>query len=141
MPDEKILPCLFCRIIRKEIPAEILYEDDHAMAFLDIMPRVAGHTVVIPKTHAPTIVELPDEEIGLLFLAVKRLEEKITAALHPDGITLGANQGRASGQEIDHLHIHLMPRWRNDGGRAVQSLVAAPPSEPLAQIAQKIRQA
>jgi histidine triad (HIT) family protein len=132
--------CLFCKIAAKQIPARVVYEDEHVLAFLDIMPRAVGHTIVIPKIHAPNILELPDAEVAPLFAAVKYVAGMLSRALQPDGITIGINQGRASGQEVDHLHVHLMPRWHNDGGRAVQSVVNAPGKEPLDAIAEKIRQ-
>lgn len=132
------MDCLFCEIIAKQIPATIVYEDDHVLAFLDITPRTTGHTLVIPKTHAPNLLELPDGEIGPLFGAVKHVATMLTRALAPDGITIGMNQGRASGQEVDHLHVHLLPRWHGDGGGAIQSIVHASPKEPLDTIAKKI---
>jgi histidine triad (HIT) family protein len=117
------MDCLFCKIVDKTIPAKIVYEDDSAIAFLDIHPRSPGHTVVIPKFHAPTLIELPDELVAKLFSAVKKVDEKIVKTIHPDGVTIGINQGAASGQEVDHLHIHLMPRAHNDGGGSIQSVV------------------
>jgi histidine triad (HIT) family protein len=126
--------CLFCKIAGGVIPAKIVLEDEYAVAFLDIAPRVAGHTVVIPRYHAPVLVELPDGEVGPLFLMVKRSAELIMRTLHPDGITIGVNQGRVSGQEVDHLHIHLMPRWRGDGGSSVQSVVHTPLRESMDEI-------
>jgi histidine triad (HIT) family protein len=130
--------CLFCKIAAKTIPAKIIYEDDHAVAFLDIMPRAPGHTMVIPKYHAPTMIELPDEEVAPLFNAVKKTARLLMAALRPDGITIGINQGRASGQEVDHLHVHLVPRSHGDGGGSVQSVVHNAPQESLDEIAKKI---
>ena len=137
------MDCLFCKIVAKEIPAAILYEDDHAVAFLDVRPRSFGHTVVIPKVHAQTIVELPEAEVGPLFVVVKKMAEllKKTPLVNgsaPDGITIGANQGRASGQEVDHLHVHLMPRWHGDGGSSIQSVVNNAPKESVEEIKKKI---
>lgn len=138
--------CLFCKIAAKEIPAKVIYEDDHTLAFLDIMPRTTGHTMVIPKVHAANLLELSDAAAGgggvaALFATVKRVDEMLVKALAPDGVTIGINQGRASGQEVDHLHVHLMPRWHGDGGGAVQSLVNAKPKDSLDAIAEKIRRA
>ena len=134
----KVEDCLFCKIIAKEIPARVIYEDEHVLAFLDIMPSAAGHTLVIPKEHAPSILDLPDGEMVSLFAAVKHIDAMLAKSLEPDGITIGINQGRASGQEVDHLHVHLMPRWKNDGGRAVQSVVSHPSKESLDAVAAKI---
>ena len=130
--------CLFCKIAAKKIPAYVIYEDDHAMAFLDIMPRTTGHTMVIPKEHAPTIVALPDDEVEPLFLAVKKVNELLSRTLNPDGMTIGMNQGRASGQEVDHLHVHLLPRWHGDKGGAIQSVVNQKPEESVEEIRKKI---
>jgi histidine triad (HIT) family protein len=130
--------CLFCKIVNKKIPALVVYEDDHALAFLDITPRSPGHTMVIPKDHAQTILELPEGEVGPLFLAVKKVASLLSEKLSPDGVTIGMNQGRASGQEVDHLHVHLMPRWHGDGGSAVQSVVNNRPKESPAEILEKL---
>lgn len=136
-----IMDCLFCKILDKKIPALVVYKDDHALAFLDVMPRSPGHTLVVPKTHAATIVDLPDSEVPPLFLAVKKVVELLTRALAPDGVTLGVNQGEASGQMVGHVHVHIMPRFRGDGGSAVQSVVHNPPQESLSAIADKIKNA
>jgi histidine triad (HIT) family protein len=130
--------CLFCKIAAKGIPAQVIYEDDRTLAFLDVKPRSAGHAMVIPKYHAPTLTALPDDEVAPLFSAVKKVAELLTEKLAPDGITIGINQGRASGQEVDHLHVHLMPRWHGDGGGPIQSVVHNPPKESLEEIQKKI---
>lgn len=130
--------CLFCKIVSKQIPAAVIFEDDHAMAFLDVHPRTMGHTLVIPKFHAPRIVDLPNEEIAPLFLAVKHVAGLLNEKLQCDGATIGMNQGRASGQEVDHLHVHIMPRWHNDGGGAIQSAVNNPPKESVEEIKKKL---
>lgn len=131
--------CLFCKIIKKEIPSEVVYEDDRVFAFLDIHPRSPGHTMVIPKVHAEHLLELPDEEIAPLFTAVKRVQEKIEKAIKPTGYTLGINHGKVSGQEVDHLHFHIIPRWLDDGGKSIHSVVDNPPKEELSEIAERIR--
>jgi len=130
--------CLFCKIAAKTFPAKIVYEDDHAMAFLDIVPRTEGHAMVIPRYHAPTLAALPDDEVAPLFAAVKKTAALLMDGLHPDGITIGINQGRASGQEVDHLHVHLMPRWHGDGGGSVQSIIHNPPKESIDEVQKKI---
>ena len=125
----------------------MIYEDDHVLAFLDIMPSAMGHTLVIPRVHVPNILELPDaelnggpnDELEPLFAAGKHVDGMLTKSLQPDGMTIGINQGRASGQEVDHLHVHLIPRWHNDGGHAVQSVVHSVPKESLDAVAAKIQ--
>jgi histidine triad (HIT) family protein len=135
------MDCLFCKIRDKQIPAEIVYENDHTFAFLDINPVSPGHTMVISKTHVKNLPELPKEEIGPLFEGVKAVLGKIQSALKPDGFTIGINQGSVSGQAVDHLHIHLIPRFVGDNGQSIHFVVKNPPQEPLADIAKKIREA
>ncbi len=130
--------CIFCKIASGQIPAQTVYEDSHTLAFLDITPRTSGHAMVIPKTHAPNLLELPDAEIAPLFTAVKKVAEMLSRKLKCDGITVGINQGRASGQEVDHLHVHVMPRWHGDGGGPIQVVVNNKPKETLEEIHKKI---
>lgn len=131
--------CLFCKIAAKKIPAFIIYEDAHAVAFFDIMPRTTGHAMVVSKYHASGLCDLPDEEIAPFFLAVKAVDDLLLRALCPDGMTIGINQGKASGQEVDHLHVHLMPRWNGDGGRSIHAVVHNPPKESVEEIFRKIK--
>lgn len=130
--------CLFCNIVSKKIPAQVIYEDDHTLAFLDIMPRTIGHTLVIPKDHAPTIIELSEAEVAPLFLTVKKMSTLLKQKLGLDGMTIGINQGRVSGQEVDHLHVHLMPRSHGDGGGSLQSVVNNKPKESVEAIRAKL---
>jgi len=131
--------CFFCKIINKEIPAEIIYEDNDVVAFLDIHPRSLGHTMILPKIHAENILDLPDGKIEGIFKAVKKVTELLNKSLAPDGFTIGINHGKVSGQTIDHLHIHIMPRWNNDGGGSVHDVVDNQPSESLEEIGKKIK--
>lgn len=130
--------CLFCKIIKKEIPAEIIHEDDKTMAILDINPRAPGHAMVLSKVHSETILDLPENEIGPLFWAVKKVAKLIQKSLKPEGFTIGINHGKISGQVIDHLHIHVIPRFENDRGSSIHSVVNNPPKESLNKIKNKI---
>ncbi len=131
--------CLFCNIVKKEIPAEVIDEDGETLAFLDINPRAPGHTMVVPKKHYEILSDVPNEELGSLFRGVKRVAKRITEALGANGLTIGINQGRASGQVVEHLHIHLIPRFTDDGGTSLHSVVHNAPKESLEAIASKIR--
>lgn len=131
------MDCIFCKIGAKEIPSKMIYEDEGSFAVLDIHPHAPGHTMVIPKIHAPNVMELPEDKIAPLFLAVKKVMKLLKNKLNPDGFTVGVNQGRASGQEVDHLHIHIMPRWANDRGGSVQSAVNNP--SDVEEIWEKLR--
>lgn len=126
--------CFFCKIINKEIPAEIIYEDESVIAILDIHPRAPGHAIVLPKVHAENILDLPNENIKGVFMAVKKVTELLNKSLMPDGFTIGINHGKVSGQTIDHLHIHIIPRWFNDGGGSIHDVVNNQPKESLEEI-------
>lgn len=131
--------CLFCKIKDREIPAEVIYEDDHALCFLDIHPCAPGHAVVIPKVHAAILAELPKEEIGPVFGAVQHVAALVRGKLGADGLTMGINEGGVSGQTVEHLHIHVMPRFQGDGGSSLHSVVNNKPMISLVEIAQKLR--
>ncbi len=131
--------CLFCKIINKGIPSRIIYENDESVAILDIHPQAPGHTMVLPRFHAENILGLPDDKIGAVWKTVKKITGMLDKTLKPDGFTIGINHGRASGSTVDHLHIHIMPRWQGDGGGSVHSVVDNPPKEDLDTIKNKIK--
>lgn len=97
--------CIFCKIVRKEIPAEIVYEDDFSIAFLDIHPKASGHTILIPKKHYRWFTDLPDTLSNNIFLAAKMLGQKLKNNYEADYIELSI-----VGIDIPHTHIHLIPR-------------------------------
>lgn len=132
------MDCLFCKIIKKEILADIILEDESALAMLDINPRSMGHAIVFPKTHVQNILELADENIEGVFKIVKKATGLLDKSLKPDGFTIGINHGKVSGQTIAHLHIHIMPRWNFDGGGSIHSAVNNPPKESVQETAAKI---
>jgi len=115
--------CIFCKIVRKEISNDTVYEDDHTLAFLDIHPVTKGHTLVIPKVHAETLLDLNGEITKEFFLGVKRALERVEKVLAPDGFNIGWNHGDAGGQAVKHLHVHILPRWNGDGGGNMHSIV------------------
>ncbi|PIN74356.1 HIT family hydrolase [Candidatus Woesearchaeota archaeon CG10_big_fil_rev_8_21_14_0_10_45_16] len=118
--------CIFCRIGRKEIPCHIIYEDDDTMAFLDIKPHAKGHTVVIPKKHGETVFDIDDKTYMAVMKAVKKTMEKIQKVLDPDGFNAGWNHNTAGGQVVPHLHVHIFPRYNDDNGGSMHSIVNAP---------------
>lgn len=122
------------------MPARIIYEDDEALAFLDIHPRAPGHTMILSKIHAENIIDLPAEKIKGVFTAVQKVAALLEKALKPDGFTIGINHGKVSGQTVDHLHIHIMPRWHGDGGGSVHDAVNNPPKQNLTDIKNQILQ-
>lgn len=132
------MDCVFCKIANKEIPTLVVYEDEAAVGILDVNPRTMGHTMIIPKQHSENILDLPEDAVGPVFRAVRKATDLLKKALAPDGFTIGINQGRVSGQSVDHLHIHIMPRWTGDGGGSIHSVVSNPPKETLEEVRDKI---
>ncbi|HIP84204.1 MAG TPA: HIT family protein [Methanothermococcus okinawensis] len=117
--------CIFCKIVKKEIPAKILYEDEKTMAFLDINPRSKGHTLVIPKEHYETFEEVPEDVALHLVKTIKKVLE-ILKPLNYHGYNILSNNKPAAGQEVPHLHFHIIPRYRGEKEDVVK---LAPPIE------------
>lgn len=114
------MDCIFCKIISKEIPTKILYEDDDTVSFLDAFPVAKGHTLVIPKTHHAKIQDLPFDVNQKLFDTVHKMTSKVDSL---EGSTLIAiHNGKESGQEIPHVHVHLIPRSNDDSAGPVHSM-------------------
>ena len=106
--------CIFCKIVSKEIPTKILYEDEYTIAFLDAFPVAKGHTLIIPKQHFPQIQDMPDSVNQKLFETVHKVISKVDSV---KGSTLVLiHNGKDSGQEIMHVHVHLIPRGSDDSG-------------------------
>ena len=104
-------PCIFCKIARKEAPANPVYEDDEAIAFLSIKPVNVGHTLVVPKKHYENIYEIPEEEMAHLYKIVKKMAYAVKNAVSAEGIRIVQNNGKAAGQVIFHLHVHVIPMY------------------------------
>lgn len=115
--------CIFCKIIKGEIPNYTVYEDDFVLAFLDIHPHAKGHTVVVPKEHKTHFADLSEEEAKKFIIGVKKAIERINSVLKPEGVNVGWNDGESAGQVIPHLHVHIFPRWKGDGGGSVHSII------------------
>ena len=114
------MDCIFCKIISKEIPAKILYEDDDSISFLDAFPVAKGHTLVIPKKHFAKIQDMPSDLNQKLFDSVHKMINKVDAL---EGSTLVAvHNGKESGQEVPHVHVHLIPRSITDSAGPVHSM-------------------
>lgn len=122
--------CIFCKIISGEIPCHKVYESENAMAFLDINPSSDGHTLIIPKNHYKSIDDVPEEELKGLFSAVKETYSILKKSLNVNSANIGWNDGKEAGQEVMHLHIHIMPRKMFDKGRPIQSLVDSAELKP-----------
>ena len=108
------MSCIFCKIINKEIPSKIVYEDELVLAILDLSQATYGHTLVMPKKHYENIYEIDDETLAHLIKIVKKLAIKIKNKLNAKGINILNNNEIAAGQSIMHLHFHIIPRYDND---------------------------
>jgi histidine triad (HIT) family protein len=106
--------CIFCKIAEKELEAEVLFENEEVISFLDINPVNFGHTLVIPRNHYDNFLEVPARELDGLIKTVQSVSSAIKSSLNPDGINLVANNGRAAGQSIFHFHFHIIPRFYDD---------------------------
>lgn len=127
---------IFAKILRGEIPCNKVYEDDHVLAFMDIMPRGDGHTLVIPKLPARNILDLPAEAFAPLMAGVQKVARAAKKALDADGITLQQFSEPAGGQVVFHIHFHVIPRW--DGVKLRPHTGEMAPKESLAAFAAKI---
>ncbi|MBI4149852.1 HIT family protein [Candidatus Woesearchaeota archaeon] len=107
--------CIFCKIIKGEVPSSKIYEDDNVYAFLDISPVNPGHTLVVPKQHCTDLYEMTNDEINAVFTTAKRIAKAVVRGVQADGVNIGMNNGKAAGQIVFHAHIHVIPRFMNDG--------------------------
>lgn len=109
------MECLFCAIVAGDVPSRQVYADDHAVAFLDISPAQRGHTLVIPRRHVRDLVHQP-QALTEIAPAIEKVARALTDTLQPAGLNLLASQGEAAGQEVFHLHVHLIPRYADRPG-------------------------
>ncbi|HEU4354606.1 MAG TPA: HIT family protein [Actinomycetota bacterium] len=124
--------CVFCRIAAGEAPSDMVFEDDRTAAFLDIHPAGEGHTLVIPKTHSATVWDADAEDWRALWESVRRVAIVLRSGFDPDGLSVRQANGHLGGQEVMHLHVHLIPRYA--AGRA-------PGLRTLAEVAERLRAA
>ena len=107
---------MFCKIVAGAAPASVVYTDDRTVAFLDIAPITPGHLLVVPRTHAETLSELDPEIGGLLFRTGQRLAAGLRmSGVRADGVNFFLADGAPAGQEVFHVHLHVLPRWKGDG--------------------------
>ena len=129
---------IFAKILRGEMPAARVFEDDHVFAFMDVFPQSRGHTLVVSKkSHARNLLDVEAEVLSHVILDVQRVAKAMRAALRPDGIVLTQFNGAPAGQTVFHLHFHLIPRYEGQALRAHGAGGMADPAE-LAEIAKLI---
>ena len=107
--------CIFCKIANGEIPSKTLYEDGDFRVILDLGPATRGHALILPREHADNLYELPEDTAAKVFVLAKKMATKMTEKLHCDGLNIVQNNGEAAGQTVRHFHMHLIPRYENDG--------------------------
>ncbi len=127
--------CIFCLLGAGKIPSHTVYEDERTIAFLDLKPHAKGHTVVIPKKHGETVFDLDKDTAKGVMNATIEAMARIQKVLAPDGFNVGWNHNSAGGQVVPHLHIHILPRYRGDGGGSVHSIVKDPGAMSVEAIA------
>jgi histidine triad (HIT) family protein len=108
--------CIFCKILRREVPASLVREDSWTLAFMDTRPMNPGHVLVIPKAHFANVEDLPPEAVGPILEAAKEISRAMRASgIRCEAVSFYLANGEAAGQEVFHVHLHLIPRWRGDG--------------------------
>ena len=132
------MDCIFCAIEADLAPSHRVYEDPHAVAFMDINPAVPGHVLVIPRRHTPDLFGLEEPELAGYFTAVQRVARKARTALDADGLNLFQSNGTAAWQTVFHLHVHVLPRRHGDTVKFPPHIDAGDP-EDLARLASVIR--
>ncbi len=108
--------CIFCKIVRREAPASTVHEDASTIAFMDIQPMNTGHVLVIPKAHAAFVEDLPPGAVGPILEAAREISRALrTSGIRCEAVGFYLANGKEAGQEVFHVHLHLIPRWRGDG--------------------------
>lgn len=128
--------CLFCKIVARELPGQIIDEDELTVSFMDINPATRGHALVVPRNHSTNILEADDKDLAATALAAQRLARRITERLGADGVNLLNSSGRAAWQTVFHLHLHVIPRYADDPLRLPWVPAPGDPDEIAAAAAQ-----
>lgn len=131
--------CIFCKIIAGEIPSHTLYEDEQFKVILDVGPATKGHALILPKDHYANLYELPEETAANAMKLAKKMMITMTEKLKCDGFNVVQNNGEVAGQTVFHFHMHLIPRYKNDG-EILKYIAGEPNQEELAKIKEIITQ-
>lgn len=130
--------CIFCKLANGVIPTRSIYEDEDFRVIMDAAPATKGHALILPKEHAANIYELPEETAGKAFILAKRMAEHMTRELSCDGFNILQNNGETAGQTVFHFHIHLIPRYHEDGQELTMEQHTYP-DEEMDRIAQILK--
>ncbi len=125
--------CIFCKIISGEIPSHTIYEDEKFKIILDVAPATRGHALILPKSHYANLYELPEEMASDVIKLAKKMMVKMTDKLNCDGFNVIQNNGEVAGQTVFHFHMHLIPRYKDDG-EILKYIAGSPSGEQLEQI-------
>ncbi len=128
---------IFARILRGELPAHVVLDEEHCFAFMDVMPQSPGHTLIVPRAAAETVFDLSDGELSCLIVTTRRVAVAVKAAFRPGGVMLMQLNGADAGQSVPHVHFHVIPRYDGEGLRFHARDMAEP--EVLAAHAERIR--
>jgi len=126
--------CIFCKIAQGEIPSKTLYEDEKFRVILDLGPATRGHALILPREHAADIYELPDETAAAAFVLAKKMAGIMKEKLKCDGLNIIQNNGETAGQTVKHFHIHVIPRYEDDGQQ-----IGWVPGEPAQEELEAVR--
>lgn len=130
---------VFAKILRGELPCEKVYEDDHVLAFMDIMPRADGHVLVIPKAKARNILDIQPDELKNLMVGAQKVAHAVKKGMKAEGLTIQQFSESAGGQIVFHIHVHILPRWEGVALRPHTGAMA--PADDLKKFAAQIRAA
>lgn len=106
--------CIFCKIANGEIPSKTVYEDERFRVILDISPASKGHAIILVKNHAANVFELPEEDAAAIYVVAKKVATSMKKVLNCDGVNILQNNGEVAGQTVFHLHMHVIPRYKDD---------------------------
>lgn len=126
--------CIFCKIANGEVPSKTLYEDESFRVILDLGPAARGHALILPKEHAANLYELPDETAAAAMVLAKKMAGTMREKLHCIGLNLVQNNGAAAGQTVAHFHLHVIPRYADDGQK-----IGWTPGEPSQEELEAVR--
>lgn len=121
------MSCIFCKIAAGEIPSEKVFENEHAFAFLDINPLTKGHVLVVPKRHYARLAEMAARDAHALMDVAQEVLRRVGERLEAPGATVAVNEGPAAGQEVPHVHVHIVPRREGDSFGPVHALFTKRP--------------
>ncbi len=125
--------CIFCKIAAGEIPSKTLYEDEQFRVILDLGPAAKGHALILPRDHYANIYEIPEETAGSAMKLAKKMAGIMTEKMHCDGFNIVQNNGEIAGQTVFHFHMHLIPRYKDDG-QVIGWKAGSPSQEELEEI-------